>query len=268
MGLNDWAISLASTLENSYKQHHESINQESIHKKIEFVQKAISEYLKKPSKYSNYQSLDNTSKKIHNLWKWYKNNRENYSSPKLRINDNIQELMDRFKMDDFYILKNCVEIIWKKLVLKHLKDKLVWKDWNIDVYLTSDFDDVTWWVDLIVSVNNEYYLWIDIAVSDNKDYLSLKKEKWTSVCREFNLYKWLPVNTQIVRVVLDFERIIMADLLIEFFNHIEYWETIDILDLYEKIYKKRHNSKNNYMSLESAITDRTKKDTERILTLN
>lgn len=212
MALNEWAVCLANTLTKPYIYMNEHINKEKLTQKIDFIQSSINNYNKHSENYKNNPNLSEEDKKVLNLWRWYHSNRKSYHSDKYNISKIDKNLLDDFKKDPYYVLKNSVEIIWKKLVSKLFENSLKWTLNNVKVYTTTDIDDIKWWADLIVVLDEKgekSYVWIDIAVSDSQEYLSVKNTKKESVCQEFNLYKWLHINTKIRRMVLDFERIII-----------------------------------------------------------
>lgn len=267
-----WAESLAKTLWRPYEFKNEHENKEKLTEKINFLQKSIQAYRKNPDKYKNNPNLTEEEKKALRLWKWYNANRKSYSS-NLNLSSSEKELLAEFRKDPFYILKNSVEIVWKELVAKLFENRLKWTWVNTKVEITTDLDDIFWSADIAITMTEKNgeksYLLLDMAVSDNEEFLLQKAEKGETVCQEFNLSKKLPQYTKIKRMVLDFERIIMADFIINYFEEIENWNNPDITALYNKIYEKRHNSRKKYESLwvEKVIWG-TEKEVNNILTLN
>ncbi len=262
-----WAISLVNSITKSLEEDNEAEKVLKLNKYIEYFQDVILRNI-------NWETAkNNTEKKIIS---WYNFNNNSYSAKNYKLDKNKGELLEKFKNDEFYIFKNIIERIWRELVSKLFQNQL-WKNYSKDeeiwikTLITSDSDDAFWKIDLIVILNEDWeesYLWIDIAVSDNSKYLESKIQKEDSQCIEFNLYKWLPLNTKIKRVVLDFERKVMANFLIEFFETIESNWVIDIKTVYNKHYNLKHNKNNKYVWLSiSDIIWNTWNNIDRILTV-
>lgn len=178
-----------------------------------------------------------------NISSWYSFNNVSYHSDKYKLNRERSDLIQMFHNDPYYIFKNMVEIMWRDLVSKHLRktlaDKLSHDDSRLQVFVSSDADDVFWWVDLIVKLEHDgniEYQWIDIAVSGNKRYLSEKVEKREeTVCMEFNIKNWNRPTMKIPRYVLQFSPKIMSEMLSQYLDSIEKWEYLDTLDLYKTV---------------------------------
>jgi len=210
-----------------------------------------------------------------NIVKWFKSNNKSYFSEKYLLTNRKREIFESIKWEKYYIFKKIVEEIWRELVQKLFEEKVAkLKDNNISIetLITSESDDVSWGVDLIVIYNEnwkESYLWIDIAVSNSSKYLEEKNEKRSVArCIEFNLNKWLPIETVIKRVVVAFEKEVLANFLLEFFESIKEIWIIDIMAMYRKHYEENHNSWKERGSLTLASFDSTKGRVSRILAIN
>lgn len=182
-----------------------------------------------------------------NIRSWYKFNNVTYHSQNYNISAEKQVLLNQFHENPYYIFKNMVEIMWRDLISKHLRKTLAEQLENdeesrLQVFVSSDADDVFWWVDLItkLELNGKIeYMWIDIAVSANQDYLTRKsKSKTESKCIEFNLTQWLHPWNKIPRYILQFSPILISELLDQYLSSIENWEYVDTLNLYKKIHNQ------------------------------
>ncbi len=194
-------------------------------------------------KWKNWEKLTN---KERNIYSWYKFNNYSYSSPDYNLKADRRKILEEFKSDPYYIFKNMVEIMWRDLVSKHLRkilqEKLEHGSSRLQVFITSDSDDVFWWVDLIAKISEKWkneYLWIDIAVSAREDYLVEKSKKKTeTICMEFNKKEKIKATRKIERNVLQFSPKIMAELLWEYLEGVESGEYIDALEKYSEIKTK------------------------------
>jgi hypothetical protein len=199
-----------------------------------------------------------------NIANWHRFNNNSYNSDKLRVSDRQKNIMNQFHSDPYYIFKNMVEIMWRDLVSKFLRkelsEKLTHEDSRLQVFITSDYDDVFAWVDLICKIETEDgvdYLWVDIAVSNNQEYLidkSLKKVE--TYCTEFNLKNWLNPKFNIPRQVLQLKPEIMAEMLSRYLTWVEEWLYVDTLELYNNITKEKINdvSDNTSFKIDNLLT--------------
>lgn len=182
-----------------------------------------------------------------NINSWYRFNNVSYHSDKYNLPENKQDLLRQFYENPYYIFKNMVEIMWRDLISKHLRKILAKQLENdeesrLQVFVSSDSDDVFWWVDLISKLElngRTEYMWIDIVVSANQDYLTRKsKSKTESKCIEFNLSQWLHPWYKIPRYILQFSPKLISELLDQYLSAIEKWEYVDTLELYKKIHNQ------------------------------
>ncbi len=181
-----------------------------------------------------------------NIVSWYRFNNVSYHCNEYKISPEKQEILDKYRNDPYYIFKNMVEIMGRDLISKRLrnilKNELSSDDARLQVFISSDSDDVFWWVDVISKIQYWWktsYLGIDIAVSWNQEYLANKTQKKTqSICMEFNLEEKLPPTTKMPRYVLQFSPEIMAEMLHQYLEAVENGIHIDTLDMYQNIRAK------------------------------
>ncbi len=121
--------------------------------------------------------------------KWYfkESKSKTYQAPNWKIDPKYSVLFHEFRSDEFYHLKNLVEVIMREIV----EITLVAEGFkNVQVYRTSDTDDVTAGADLIVKMKKSdgtrHTFAIDLAVSNNHMYLAKKQERTQTKCREYN----------------------------------------------------------------------------------
>lgn len=192
-----------------------------------------------------------------NILSWYKFNSVSYHAKSYKISPEKQEVLEKFQKDPYYIFKNMVEIMGRDLVSKYLrntlKSQLEDENSRLEVFISSDADDVFSWVDLICKIQNNgeiQYVWIDIAVSQKEEYLTEKSEKMTSTkCIEFNMCQRIPYDTKMPRKVLAFSPKIMAEMLSQYLSSIEKGEYIDTLELYNNISKQNIQDTKNMTKL-------------------
>ncbi len=205
--------------------------------KIEAWQKIILKWFDK----------SNLTQSEKNICSWYQFNNISYKSWDYILDERKEWLIQEFNENPYYIFKNMVEIMWRDLVSKHLRETLSNKlesdeESRLQVFTSSDADDVFWWVDLITKLELNWqtqYMWIDIAVSANKWYLTQKAEWRTQTkCIEFNLNQWIDPWKKIPRYVLQFSPKLMSELLDQYLSSIEKWKYVDTLDLYRIIHSQ------------------------------
>lgn len=77
---------------------------------------------------------------------------------------------------------------------------------DVQVYRTSDHDDVTAGADLIAKMRksdgSRHTFAIDLAVSGNAKYLAKKQERTQTKCREYNRFTDHPTDTVMDREVI------------------------------------------------------------------
>lgn len=247
-------------------------------KKIYILEKYIGFFEDIIGKYENFW-LEPNNINEQNIINWYKNNWNTYSSKEYKSDKKFKKyrkIVNTIKNNEHYIFKTIVERIWKQLIdsllQKELEKNNKSNNWiSINTLLSSDNDDVYWKIDLILLYSNfwnESYLWIDIAVSEDDFYLSKKTEISDTKCREFNMFKNLNIDTKIKRVVLNFDKKVMANFLLEVFRQIEdNWKIDDIVDIYFKNYKKfSSDSEYIWLSVEN-VQNWIKNWIDKILTI-
>jgi hypothetical protein len=176
-----------------------------------------------------------------NIYKWYKKYKETYSCERYKLSPNRSEILEKFKNDNYYIFKNIVEIMASEIVVAEYKIETENLFNNIfvelNVFLTSEKDDIFWWVDLIVELEVDWkktYTWIDIVVSENDNYIIRKsKKRDKTICMEFNMYKWKDPLMKIPRYVFQFSPKIISSLLVKYLESIERWEKISVYESYQ-----------------------------------
>lgn len=223
---NSWYISIANSLSNK---------SDGLDKKIDDWQAMIKQA----------DTKESSSPEGERIKDWYRRNNKSYHSSKLRISDHYKDLIQKFSADEYYIFKNIVEILGRQLVSEYLSDLTgIWNT-QLKTYITSDFDDVAAWVDLIVEMTFEdwvtQYLWLDIAVTSNDDYLWKKEKRTQTYCIEFNLANKFAPKMMIDRKVLKFHPKVMWELIYRYLSWVEKGQEEDILELFRKI-NKRFNS--------------------------
>ncbi len=178
-----------------------------------------------------------------NIANWFRFNNKSYKSDKLVMSEKHKKLLIEFSEDPNYIFKNIVEVISRELIYKYLRTIKSLENSRVKVVNTSDFDDVVWWVDIIVEIENEKWeislIWLDIAVSNNDKYLVNKTNRTQTKCIEYNLSCKRDINTKFLREVLQINPEIMWKLLYLYLVKVEKWESVDILMLYRNICEER-----------------------------
>jgi len=129
-----------------------------------------------------------------NVRNWYSKEKEahSYKARDFRVDPSRTALFREFRADPYYHLKNLVEIVTRTYYEAEYASRGI----NAKVYVTSDSDDVCAGVDFVVEATNpdgkNEYFGIDLAVSENDRYLSKKRKREFTKCREFNSFKGFP----------------------------------------------------------------------------
>lgn len=158
-----------------------------------------------------------------NIAKWYldESKSKSYQARNWRIDPKYAALFQEFRSDEFYHLKNLVEVVMREIV----EITLVAEGFTqVQVYRTSDTDDVTAGADLIAQLQksdgSKQTFAIDIAVSSNTKYLEKKQERTYTRCREFNAYMGKASDTPMAREVLAIAPEVMGYYLVQYLKAI------------------------------------------------
>lgn len=143
---------------------------------------------------------------ISNVYEWIDNQKfQTYSSNKLRVSEEKQNIINNVESDIDWI-KKFIEMTIRR-VFKDIIDS-AWINWK--AYLTSNYDDIFSWIDLIMALEkweeDFMEIWVDISISNNSEYVSEKKEKRKLTKPiEYNLNKGYSPNKEMKRIVINFK---------------------------------------------------------------
>ncbi len=156
-----------------------------------------------------------------NIAKWYLNesSSRSYEGRNWKVDPKYLVLFQEFRSDEFYHLKNLVEVVMREIV----ELTLVAEGYReVQVYQTSDNDDVTGGADLIAKIRKPngsgYTFAIDLAVSSNEKYLEKKRERTETKCREYNRYADMPIDTPMDREVISIRPEAMGYFLVQYLD--------------------------------------------------
>lgn len=156
-----------------------------------------------------------------NIAKWYlqESKSRTYQGRNWKIDPKYVALFQEFRSDEFYHLKNLVEVVMREIVELTLISEGFQ---DVQVYRTSDNDDVTAGADLIAKIRKSdgsgYTFAIDLAVSGNEKYLGKKRERTETKCREYNRYAGMPLDTPMDREVIAIRPEVMGYFLVQYLD--------------------------------------------------
>lgn len=200
-------------------------------------------------------------KNISNWYNWIIDE-HSYSYKNLEISDHFSWLINDFKQDPNDIFNKMIEYVIRDLLQRKLKDRLsslyekdrknFW-DKRVSVKITSDYDDVRSWIDLILSFEwdkkeKNKYIWIDVAISWNEDYLVEKSIRRDSIPTEFNLSKGFNKDNLIPRRVISLHPEILSHFIYNYLTQIEKTWSANVVDIFNKTLKN-----NNWFGIEQEI---------------
>jgi len=229
----EWAVSLQRTLVVN------SFNSRQMHDRIDFWLDSIKHFYDKKS--------PETSMSIEwqNIAMWYlrESKAHSYQARNWKIDPKYLALFQEFRSDEFYHLKNLVEVVLREIVeLKLMAEGFR----EVQVYRTSDHDDVTAWADLIAKVRrpdgSRYTFAIDLAVSGSEKYLSKKLERSQTKCREYNRYTDHHVDTLMDREVIAIRPEVMWHALIQYLWAVGSWKMLSSAQKLQLLEWPRSNS--------------------------
>lgn len=204
------AVSLQRTLVRN------SVNSRHTFDQIDFWLYAIKNlYNKNPETPLNREAV--------NIAKWYfsESKSKSYQARNWKIEPRHAALFQAFRSDEFYHLKNLVEIVMREIVEITLKAEGFA---HVEVYRTSATDDVTGGVDLIARIKKEdgtkTTFGIDLAVSANQEYLAKKELRTKTKCREYNAYMGRNPEATMERQVIATDPAVMSYFLIRYVSAI------------------------------------------------
>lgn len=190
----------ASTLVNTLMDHKDDI-----HYQISYWQRSIMGQ-------ETYMTAEEKTGS-QNIQDWYnlESKTRSYHVPNWKTSPDRTVLLQRFRDDPNYHLKNLVELVSRSLVFEILRADGI----DARVMVTSDSDDVFGGADMIVTINDpkdsnkESYLAIDLAISESNEYLEKKEERTETICYEFDALKNLK-HKPIPRIVFAIPPRVMA----------------------------------------------------------
>lgn len=158
-------------------------------------------------------------------WYWKESRSHSYQAPNWRVPPERSALFAKFRSDEYYHLKNLVEIVGRTIIEETLRASGA----DVTVMVTSDSDDVFAGVDFIVEERkpngSKSYYGFDLAVSENPAYLEGKRERTRTKCREFNQFMRWPKTAEgndrsIPRKVFDIPPRVMSGFLPEYMKRV------------------------------------------------
>lgn len=171
-----------------------------------------------------------------NIRVWYRQTRETYEakSPKWEVrNPREQELLQKFKEDRNYPVKNIAEMAMRDVLEGYLYKQGI----KGKVLITSDHDDVFSKTDFIVELEKDGVITpisVDLAVSRNATYLNEKLYPFITECREYN-YKRHRKERGMPRTVLAIRPEWMAVFLSEYMEQASSLNPPTFLEAYEML---------------------------------
>lgn len=198
----------AATLQHSLIRN--SARQRDTFEHIDFWMKSIKEYEAKAV-------LPRDGERIA---KWYfeQSKKHSYQVEGWKVNDKFTAIFEQFRNDEFYHLKNLLEIVMREMVEILLLEQGFGQ---VEVLRTSDTDDVMGGVDLLVNARkpNETRVssWgIDLTVVTKDELLEKKSAKTQTKVREYHTSVGLPPETLIEREVLPTDPAVMSYFLVHY----------------------------------------------------